>query len=61
VQTIVDRRFFRHKYDATQILAAFGATLRDETDLARLSTRLGSVVNETMEPASTSLWLRPPQ
>ncbi len=61
VQNFIDRRFYRSKYNAAQVLAAFGASLRDETDLARLSHRLETVVDHTMQPASTSLWLRPPQ
>jgi hypothetical protein len=60
VQTAIDRRFFRRKYDAAQVLAAFGARLRDETDLSRLSEGLVGVVDQTMQPGSASLWLRPP-
>jgi hypothetical protein len=58
VQSGIDRRFFRRKYDAARTLATFGAALRDETDLARLSERLCGVVDETMQPASVSLWLK---
>jgi hypothetical protein len=61
VQRGIDRRFFRRKYDAARVLASFGASLRDETDLARLSERLVGVVDQTMQPASASLWLRPPR
>jgi hypothetical protein len=57
VQAGIDRRFFRRKYDAAQVLAAFGASLRDETDLAQLSERLVGRVEETMQPAHVSLWL----
>jgi hypothetical protein len=59
VQATIDRRFYRRKYDAARVLAAFGANLRDETDLGRLSERLALVVHETMQPQSVQLWLRP--
>jgi hypothetical protein len=58
VQDGIDRRFFRRKYDAARVVAAFGASLRDEPDLDRLSAKLVGVVDETMEPASVGLWLR---
>jgi hypothetical protein len=57
IQAGIDRRFYRRKYDATRTLAAFGATLRTETDLTNLSQHLVSVVNETMQPTQVSLWL----
>jgi hypothetical protein len=60
VQRFIDRRFYRGKYDSAQTLAAFGATLRTETDLGELSDRLILAVQETMQPAHTSLWLRMP-
>jgi hypothetical protein len=57
VQTIIDRRFFRQRYDAQQVLASFGAAVRNETDPERLTMELVRVVQETMQPASVAVWL----
>jgi hypothetical protein len=58
LQAIIDRRFYRRKYDAVRTVATFSSTLRNEVDLTQLSEHLMTVVEETMQPASVSLWLR---
>lgn len=60
LQHIIDHRFYRQKYDAARMVAAFSATLQNEVDLSQLSEQLVAVIRETMQPASISLWLRTP-
>jgi hypothetical protein len=58
IQERLDRRFYRHKYNAEQVFASFSTTLREEVDLDHLVNALLEVVEETMKPAHFSLWLR---
>jgi len=58
IQSWIDRRFNRKKYDVQKVMEQFGQTVRDETDLERLTGELVNVIQETMQPKSVSLWLK---
>jgi hypothetical protein len=58
IQRLIDRRFYRHKYDSARTLARFGQTLRTEVEMEPLCAQLVGAVEETMQPAHVTLWLR---
>jgi hypothetical protein len=58
IQQAVDRRFNRRRYNAAKTIEAFSTHLRDQVDLDTLTVELLAVVNHTVEPTSSSLWLR---
>jgi hypothetical protein len=59
IQRDIDRRFYRKKYDTEKIVAAFGASLREEVDLEDLQAQILAVVEETLQPECLNLWIRP--
>jgi hypothetical protein len=59
VQAIIDRRFYRRRYDARQTLTAFSEVVRNEVELDRLNDELLGFIRETLQPAEVSLWLKP--
>ncbi len=60
IQNLIDRRFYRRKYDAARIVEAFSVALRNEVDLEQLRAQLIAVVNETMQTTFVLLWLHQP-
>jgi hypothetical protein len=61
IKNMIDRRFYRRKYDAVKTLATFSTTIRDDVDLNRLREQIVAEVEETMQPAHVSLWLCAPK
>jgi hypothetical protein len=60
IQNVIDRRFYRRKYDSQRVLESFAARLRNETDLDAMTHDMVQVVQETLQPTHASLWLREP-
>jgi hypothetical protein len=61
IQATIDRRFFRRRYDAAQVLAAHAIAVRDEVDIGRLTQALAHAADETLRPAHVAVWLRIPE
>jgi hypothetical protein len=59
VQAFIDRRFYRSRYDAARVIAAFGDSVRDEVEIDRLTEHMQAAVRAALQPASVSLWLKP--
>jgi hypothetical protein len=60
MQAFVDRRFYRSRYDASLVVSSFSSQLRDQVELTRLTDELGGAISDALQPASVSVWLRPP-
>jgi hypothetical protein len=58
IQAFIDRRFYRQKYDAQQVLAQFAQTARDEVDMEALQAEMLQVIQQTMQPQNLSIWLK---
>ena len=61
IQQVIDRCFYRSKYDAVRTLESFSEAMSEEVDLAQFTERLLSVVQETMQPTFVWLWIRKPE
>jgi hypothetical protein len=58
IQGFIDRRFFRSKYDAQQMITDFSAKMREQIDLDSLTNEMAAVVRDTVQPTHVSLWIR---
>jgi hypothetical protein len=59
IQALIDRRFYRQRYDAERVLSGFSARLRDELELDTLSAEIRSALSGAMQPSTVALWIRP--